>query len=640
MINNRKAQLAGLASSLLAVTLLAGCESQTRQDTSTRADTVENVAWQTRDLAGEWAYPLDSERWLSVGEASGIRLSDGADTLDHHPVAAEYLDQRGGLFVSFDSASGRLLFYRADDAALSFQPVTQPAPINDPVEGLCLYRDADQDLYLFVLSELHRADQYRVREDGPELALQPVRSLPIPPESAGCAVDDRSGRLYVAEAGVGVWGYDADPEAAIERTPVAMATPFGDLPGGPVALAAAPGRLLVLAGDRLQLRTGDTRDIALDGAEAPETLSVRWSHDRAQVAIFDDSTGFYRSAELAAPAPSAEPVERLPAVAPLVETAPVPNAGDAADDPAVWVNASDPGASRVLGTNKRQGLHVYDLNGRERQSLPVGRVNNVDVRYGVDYRGQVADVAVASNRTRNSLSLFAIERDSGTVVPVVELATDLPEIYGLCLYQPGPDRLYAFANDKSGRYVQYRLDLTEDHWGGEAVREFSLDSQPEGCVADDDRQRLFVGEEGYGIWVLDAEPDGDDRLTLVDAVGERLHDDVEGLSLYAGDYLVASSQGNNSYVVYDAKPPFAPVGGFRIGANHGAMIDGASETDGLTVVASDLGGPWSDGLLVVQDGRNVLPADTQNFKLVPWRAVRETLGLPAHDGPALSGQGD
>jgi 3-phytase len=46
-----------------------------------------------------------------------------------------------------------------------------------------------------------------------------------------------------------------------------------------------------------------------------------------------------------------------------VETEPVPNMGDAADDPAIWVHPVDPALSLVLGTDKKGGLNVFDLEG-------------------------------------------------------------------------------------------------------------------------------------------------------------------------------------------------------------------------------------------------------------------------------------
>jgi 3-phytase len=42
----------------------------------------------------------------------------------------------------------------------------------------------------------------------------------------------------------------------------------------------------------------------------------------------------------------------------------------------------------------------------------------------------------------------------------------------------------------------------------------------------------------------------------------------------------------------------------------------------------NLGGPWSQGLLVVQDGRKRMPEQTQNFKFVPWAQVTQALNLP------------
>ncbi len=77
-------------------------------------------------------------------------------------------------------------------------------------------------------------------------------------------------------------------------------------------------------------------------------------------------------------------------------------------------------------------------------------------------------------------------------------------------------------------------------------------------------------------------------------------------------------------LLYTPAAPYAALGAFRIGMNlqSAPMMDGASETDGLEVSSANLGGLYEHGILIVQDGRNVLPAENQNFKLVPWTAVR------------------
>lgn len=157
-----------------------------------------------------------------------------------------------------------------------------------------------------------------------------------------------------------------------------------------------------------------------------------------------------------------------------------------------------------------------------------------------------------------------------------------------------------------------------------------LPTQPEGCVADDKHDRLFIGEENRAVWTLDARADQSTVMTQVMPVGEHLKDDIEGISLYQNDkqdYLVISSQGNDSYVVLDALPPFTYRGVFRIGFNTASGIDGVSETDGLDVSSVNFGQPWQQGMLVVQDGRNRMPLENQNFKYVPWSEIADQLGL-------------
>ncbi len=417
-----------------------------------------------------------------------------------------------------------------------------------------------------------------------------------------------------------------------------MVKPFGGLEQGVGAMASVPGGVLALdvgAGNlHLYQRQGETWQAAgkldLPGLEEPERLAVRPSAQGLDLLLQDDGSGsFYEGALAWQPQPVATP-EALVNVPALRQSEPVGRHGDAADDPAIWVDPVNPARSRVLGTNKKQGLLVYDLDGTLLQELPVGRLNNVDVRANFSLGGERVDLAVASNRDRDSIAVFAIDRASGELREAGEIRTPLKEIYGICLFQPASGELYAFANGKDGSFLQYRLSDSGGEVAGELVRRFAVASQPEGCVADDQRQRLFVGEEDTGVWALDARADGPTELHEVMKVGGALHADVEGLGLYQSaerDYLVVSSQGNDSYLLLDAEPPYALKGAFRVGLNGDLGIDGASETDGLEVTSANLGGPWSQGLLVVQDGRKRMPESTQNFKLVPWADIARALGL-------------
>lgn len=316
-------------------------------------------------------------------------------------------------------------------------------------------------------------------------------------------------------------------------------------------------------------------------------------------------------------------------VEPRAQTELVARLGDVADDPAIWVHPSDPAQSRVLGTNKKQGLLVYDLQGRQRQFLASGRLNNVDLRQGVLMDGQAMDLAVASQRDDNSVVLFGIDA-SGVVAELARFATGFAEIYGICLFQPRAGGLEVIVNDKGGAFRQYRVGRSASRWSGTLSREFRVGSQPEGCVADDRSERLFIGEEKRGVWTLGARAGQPARLRQVLGIGKDLRPDVEGMAIYYGaqaSYLIVSSQGDNSYAVLDAVAPYRVRGRFKVGFNLAEGIDGTSDTDGLDVTSRNLGAAYPKGLLVIQDGYKRMPDGTQNFKYVSWEDVSRALGL-------------
>ena len=304
--------------------------------------------------------------------------------------------------------------------------------------------------------------------------------------------------------------------------------------------------------------------------------------------------------------------------------------GDAADDPAIWVHPTDASKSLVLGTDKRRGLMVYNLAGEQTQALEVGRVNNVDVRQNSNIDNPTQTLIAASNRSENSISLFTVDLQNNVQL-LGSVATNLSEIYGLCMYSSHSGN-YVFVNDKSGLYQQYKITNQQQKVAAELVREFKLPSQPEGCSSDDNNGELFAGEEDAGIWFIDAEPDAKQAPILLQSINELLIDDVEGMEIYQGEnerFLVVSSQGDNSYVVYrinkgENHPTLEFTSKFNIIANLAQGIDGVSETDGLTVTAKSLPG-YPLGVLIVQDGYNRMPQQPQNFKLVDWRQVHDLI---------------
>ena len=308
-------------------------------------------------------------------------------------------------------------------------------------------------------------------------------------------------------------------------------------------------------------------------------------------------------------------------VAASFETDPMTGRGDRADDPALWVHPGDTAKSLILGTNKDEGLHVYDLSGQEVQFLDVGRVNNVDVRQ---------DLAAASNDEFNAISLFTIDADSLAVTHEGDFPTGKEEPYGICMGLVG-GAMYIIPTYKDGSIQVW----VADNAGFSLQREVQVGQygqlQLEGCVVDDEAGTIFIGEEEHGIWKLDL-ADSESAPEIVDtiAAANGLVADVEGLSLWAGPdgagYLVASAQAADRYVVYDRAVPHAPRGVFSIAASTDGSVDAVSHTDGLDASSAALPG-FPRGVLIVQDDANPVTEVDQNFKVVDWAAIEAALDL-------------
>ncbi|WP_338762342.1 phytase [Massilia sp. METH4] len=564
--------------------------------------------------------------WLAM-DKDAVRLVDAAGTERARlAVRGRQLDARAGaeagaLAIVTDANAERVIPLRVDARAGTLAALPPLPDTGYGIEAACLYRDAQRLTYAFLVGKDGQAEQWLLDGEAPRR----VRRLALPPHVEACRVDDAAGTLYVAEEGMGVWAYRADAEGAPARRAVALAPPFGKLSGGAGALAVVPGGVAAADGkDTLHAwrLSGDTWRAVAVAAEGVGQLATDGSGRLLARGGKD-----WRVVSLALKAPArAAP---LPIVVPRAQTEPVARAGDAADDPAIWLHPTDPTASRVLGTNKKQGLLVYDLRGRQQQLLEAGRLNNVDVRQDVAFGAERFDLALATQRDENAMVLFTIAPD-GTVAEAARLPTELAEIYGACVHRPAGGGLDAFVNDKDGRYLHYRIGRAGGKFTAQVVRRFRTASQPEGCVADEASGQLFVGEEKRGLWVTSTDAAAEPRLAMALPVGGVLKADVEGVAVYRGaarSYVVVSSQGDDSYVVLDAAPPHRVRGAFRIGVDTAAGIDGASETDGLEVTSADLGGPYARGMLVVQDGYKRMPDGPQNFKLVAWEDIARALGL-------------
>ena len=634
-----------------------------------------------------WVHPTDPSRSLLLGAGGTAGLEvfglDGTSRQRIAEIQADLVDVRhavtmGGATVDLVTVGevrrGLLHFYTVDAGTGALLPA-QAAPVDVAAEmtGLCSYRSPITDrLYLLTATDDGDVVQWEVTMQATTIAARVVRRLPFGRGAGGCVADDAGQALYVVVETTGLWRVGAEPESDAAPHQLEALAPHGALDEEVKGLAlyradAETAYLLVadVGAERLRVYDLDGQRLgrfalgaagavpAVAEAEAFELVAGTLPGlDGGTLLVADEDNGdAYANYKLVAwsdvatalglarrtdpplrdaPRPSAITVE------PTVETEPVTTYGDAADDPAIWVHPTDPSQSLVIGANKKLGVEVYDLSGRRLQTLPDGRMNNVDVRNDFPFAQGRAPIVAASNRTSKTIALYRVDVATRRLVAVdVEAPeTGLRDPYGLCLYRSARDgRFYVFVNDAdTGLMRQWRLEERRGKVRATKVRDVQVGSQAEGCVADDELGHLYVGEEDTGLWKYAADARGGSSRTAVDRTeGGHLTADVEGMSLWIGQsgrgYLVVSNQGEDNYAVYRREGDNAFVGKFHIVANDERGIDGASETDGLDVVSAPLGAGFPAGLLVVQDGRNLTPTATQNFKLVSWQAIAQALGL-------------
>jgi 3-phytase len=601
---------------------------------------------------------------LEVYRADGTRLA-GIDDIEAGLVTtapgARIGDETADLVVVYDATTAALAAY-VFVAGRFEKMMPEPIRVADEVTGLCHYRSpfAGSD-YLYAVTDAGLIHHYELYSVPQGIAGRLLRTIPSAKGSGFCAVDPRDGALYVAEETNGVWRIGAEAEEDTTREAVDLVAPFGTLSDDVKGIAVYPvddelSYLFVsdLGNERIAVyRLPDGEPVAsfsVEGLSEPEGIALSGAGDGALFAIADedpadggsdiklvDFTALANSLGLEGAGAATDP-DAPKVVQPVVETDVIPTWGDSADDPAIWVHPDDPGQSIVIGTGKKSGLYVFDLEGRTLQVLEDGRMNNVDLRDGFPLGGKSVTIVAASNRSNDGISLYRLDPATRKLVDVSAgvQSTGFTDPYGLCLYKSASDdAFYAFVNEGGdGKVRQLKLaDNGKGRVAAELVREFAVGSQAEGCVADDQQGTLYIAEEDLGLWKYSAEADGGDARTAIDSTGDdgRLTDDVEGVALYdAGDgkgYLVVSNQGENNYAVYRREGDNEFVGFFSIVANAVDGIDGASETDGLDVSSAALGSRFPGGLLVVQDGRNIAPEERQNFKYVSWTEIASVLGI-------------
>jgi 3-phytase len=303
------------------------------------------------------------------------------------------------------------------------------------------------------------------------------------------------------------------------------------------------------------------------------------------------------------------------------------------DDPAVWINPTDPARSLIVGTDKDKdgGLYVFDLNGKLQADKTVRglqRPNNVDIEYGLLLNGKPTDIAVATERLTHKLRIYSLPDmnpvDKGGIeVFVGETGADYRDLMGISLYRNKAGVIYAIVGRKTGptdgSYLwQYRLD--DDGTGNVKatfVRKFGQYSglkEIESIAVDDQLGYVYYSDEGRGVHQYYADPEkGNQELALFATKG--FTEDHEGISIYtltdSTGYILVSDQGANKFHIFTregtAQNPF----------DHRLVKVAtvkAVQSDGSETISVPLNRQFQHGLFITM-------SDDRTFHLYRWEDI-------------------
>lgn len=176
------------------------------------ADPAASLIVGTDKQAGLYVYDLQGRQrsFLNAGRVNNVDLRDmGAAGII---VAAS--DRN-------DPLNAKLALFRLDPASARLTALGTVSAGPGEAYGVCLYREGDA---LFAFNVIKDGT---IRQLALTLGAVPgatlVRTMKLATQSEGCATDERTHRLYVAEEDVGLWRFDARADGAPTPTRIAAA---------------------------------------------------------------------------------------------------------------------------------------------------------------------------------------------------------------------------------------------------------------------------------------------------------------------------------------------------------------------------------------------------------------------------------
>ncbi len=309
------------------------------------------------------------------------------------------------------------------------------------------------------------------------------------------------------------------------------------------------------------------------------------------------------------------------------------------DDPAIWINPTDPMQSLILGTDKGDyngGIYTFDLKGKlipEKTIVGLKRPNNVDVAYGLSFQNELIDIAVFTQRNGDDIRILKLPEMTfidGGGIPVFEGAS-MRSPMGIALYkQPNTGQIYAFVSRKDGPDQSYLWQyLLQDSLGvltAQPVRRFGAfqgGKEIEAIAVDQALGYVYYSDEGSGVRKYYADPDSS-NVELAHFGTSDFAEDHEGISIYptgsGTGYILVSDQQANRFHVFAREGSAADIHDHQRLA---ILPLSTTQSDGSDATAVAIGDLYPKGFFVAM-------ADNRTFQIYDWKkleaAIHQQLG--------------
>ncbi len=602
--------------------------------------TPENIRYNNVDIAYGVEYPSQL-----AGETATVDLAIASDRAnDTLAIFAINPDTRQLTDVTSINIP-ETIFGVDDGEATAYGLATYTSPVDGKTYVFVSQADGNKVAQLELQTGLGAAD-------GLEVNAEVVRTIEVPvPEGEdpadyqveGMVVDRETGYLYVGQEDFGIWKYSAEPNDNREPTLVDTVTEDTDL-------SQVPFSNLVVFGDSLS----DTGNVfnASEGLipPSPPYAEGRFSNGDLLVDAVAESLELPESESFLlggtnyafGGAQTGEGTSEFGLVGDLTETFDIPSLGQqidlylSAQTPTetdlfyIYGGGNDfidpllrgeplPSAETIVGNITS---HISELAEAGAQTFVVP---NLPLLGSIPQFSQLPEAAaILNDATEEFNQLLDTELDA--IASELDVTIVEPDVNSIATEIQNNPADFGLTNTTDAV-----LDLTN----------LSLTGNPEEFFFWDNIHPTATATEFIAQEVIDVLPSG---IAQFETETPSLVPDVEGLTIYYGEdgngYLLASSQGNNTFAIYDRADSNSYLASFA--------IEDVEESDGADVVNVPLGEDYPAGLLVVQDGSNepaVVFGDPEdgeiqnfntNFKFVSLADFADTFpNLPPYDPNAF-----